>query len=114
MDKVKSLTIALVVVAIAAVAFIGVSYSRQKNAENKVAFLNNAINSTDDLEELRNLSGGLDVYSGSGTSASAHKYIGSADGQSCYRNEHGSDAGTVSCYEDVSWWNPMGWFQGQF
>lgn len=112
MDNVKSLKIALAIVLIVSLALIGVSYSRQKNAENKVAFLHKAINSTDNLEVLRGLSGNFSAYSGAGSSASASKFVGKdALGNSCYVAEHGDDAGQMSCPEDNhDWWNPFSWF----
>ena len=111
MDKVKSLTIALVVVVIAAIALVGVSYSRQKDAENKLAILGSAVSSATNLDELKDVAAGLVAYSGAGVSADAARMTSSQGGLRCYVAERGDDAGREWC-EDASssdWWNPFSW-----
>ena len=108
MDKVKSLTIALVIVVIAAIALVGVSYSRQKNAENRTLALVNVIKSATNLEQLQKSADSFVAYSGSGTSADAS--VADPLCASGQRATHGDDAGvcTGGYFEDNnSWWGSL-------
>ena len=108
MDKVKSLTIALVVVVIAAIALVGVSYSRQKDAENRVAALVGVIQTANNLDQLKVSSQSFVAYSGAGASASAS--VADPLCASGQRATHGDDAGvcTGGYYENKnSWWDSL-------
>lgn len=100
MDKIKSLKIALAAVIVLAVVLIGVSYSTQKNAENQVAILLNAVNSASSLEQLKNSAVNFGAYSGAGSSASAAVADPSC-GDNGRRATEGDDAGM--CIGSLSW-----------
>lgn len=111
-DKINSLHIGLLALLVVAVVLAGVSYSRQKKAENQVAVMADAINSATSLEELRSMADGFVAYSGAGTKADAARLTSSQGGLRCYVAERGSDTGREWCEMsgDNDWWNPFSWF----
>lgn len=114
LGKLTSLDAALIALAIISVIMVGVSYSRQKKAENQVATLMYGIQSANDLTKLKSDVSGFGAYSGSAPSADAAQSMGSfttaGTTYQCYVAEHGDDAGRTWCEEDRgSWWEFWNW-----
>lgn len=114
LGNLNSLHIGLIALLVVAVIVAGVSYSRQKKAENQVAVMANAIKSATNLEALQNSADIFVAYSGAGSKASAGSpYYGDNDcgpGEQAYQATRGDDAGQIYCSGGSSWWNPFSWF----
>lgn len=115
MNDVKSLKIALLVVIVAAIALVGVSYNGQKKAENRTMALVSAIKSADSLEQIQSSADSFLAYSGAGSSASAAVCVIDSEGYGSLYAEHGNDAGQYlgNCIPggvSSNWWNPFSWW----